>query len=83
MVLKPSCVYCGGDVGKNGRDRNGKQRYLCRECSRTFVKDYTYRASDPRVKEDIVLSVVRGVGIRETARMHGVSKDTVSKHNKV
>ena len=33
-----SCIYCDGmHVVKNGKRRDGVQRYLCRECHRTFI----------------------------------------------
>ena len=33
-----SCIYCEGThVVKNGKRRDGVQRYLCRDCHRTFI----------------------------------------------
>ncbi len=32
-----SCPHCGShEIRKNGKDRTGIQRYICKECSRTF-----------------------------------------------
>ena len=33
-----SCIYCNGmHVVKNGKRRDGTQRYLCRDCHRSFI----------------------------------------------
>lgn len=33
----PVCPICGSlHVKKNGNDSNGRQRYLCKDCHRTF-----------------------------------------------
>lgn len=33
-----TCIYCdGGHVVKNGRRKDGTQRYLCRDCGRSFI----------------------------------------------
>ncbi|MCR4690713.1 MAG: hypothetical protein K5739_05185, partial [Lachnospiraceae bacterium] len=35
---KGSCIYCQGiHVVKNGKRKDGVQRYLCRECRRSFI----------------------------------------------
>ncbi len=32
------CEHCQStNVIKNGKDRNGNQRYLCKRCGKTFV----------------------------------------------
>lgn len=31
----PRCPHCGGESVKNGR-QNGKQRYRCKSCDRTY-----------------------------------------------
>jgi transposase-like protein len=83
MVLIPLlCPYCGSDnVGKNGRYANGKQRYICKNktCSHTtFVENYTYKAHEPGVKESIFEHIVNGNGTRATARLLGISPNTVT-----
>ena len=33
-----SCIYClGTHVVKNGKRKDGTQRYLCRDCHRSFI----------------------------------------------
>jgi len=32
------CVYCGSiDICKNGRDKNGRQIYKCKDCEKHFT----------------------------------------------
>ena len=59
MVLIPvTCLDCKSDnVGKNGHDQKGAQRYLCcnAECSRkTFALEYTYTAYVKGIKEKVL-----------------------------
>jgi transposase-like protein len=42
------------------------------------VLEYTYKANDPKVKESIFEHAVNGTGTRATARLLGISKDTVT-----
>lgn len=82
MVLIPvSCPHCESDqVIKGGTTEAGKQRYRCQNdaCShQTFIRDYSYRAYLPEVKQQMIDMAVNGRGIRDTARVLGVGKDTV------
>ena len=82
MVLIPvNCPHCDSDqVVKRGKSAEGKQRYLCQNeaCShRTFILDYSYRGRVPEVKQQIVDMAFNGSGIRDTARVLGISTDTV------
>lgn len=82
VYIKVKCPYCGSeDVVKNGKNSKGKQRYMCRnkECShRTFLLEYKNNACKPGVREQIVEMVMNGAGTRDTGRVLGVSKDTVT-----
>ena len=82
MVLEPiECPHCSGtNVVRHGYSAAGKQRYQCRhsDCPRkTFIRDYAYRGSVPEVKEKIVDMAMNGSGIRDTARVLGISPTTV------
>jgi len=82
MVLIPvHCPHCQSDqVVKRGKTSNDKQRYLCQNeaCGhRTFLLDYDHRARLPHVKQQIVDMALNSSGIRDTARVLGISKDTV------
>lgn len=82
MVLIPVCCpHCASDqVVKAGTTAAGKQRYRCQNeaCDhRTFIRDYSYRAYLPEVKQQMIDMAVNGSGIRDTGRVLGIGKDTV------
>ena len=82
MVLEPVCCpVCQSDnVIKNGKSKEGKQRYRCRnqDCSRTsFILDYSYRGYLSEVKAQISDMAMNGSGIRDTARVLRISPTTV------
>ena len=82
MVLEPvHCPHCDGtQVLKHGKTSEGKQRYRCqeRECQRsTFSRAYSYAGLLPQVKQQIGAIATNGSGIRDTARVLGVSQKMV------
>jgi len=82
MILEPlHCPTCDGtDVIKHGTSAAGKQRYRCQnsECEKkTFIRDYSYEAYLPQVKQKISDMAMNGSGIRDTARVLGISLNTV------
>jgi len=71
------CKYCkGSNVVRRGT-QSGSPRYLCKDCNRTFKTEYIYRAYEPGVKEQVVDMALNGSGIRDTARVLGIGKNTV------
>ena len=82
MVLEPvHCPNCDGiEVIKHGTTAAGKQRYHCQnsECERsTFIREYSYAAYSPQVKQQISDMAINGSGIRDPARVLGISTTTV------
>jgi transposase-like protein len=81
VQIKIPCPDCNStDVVRRGYTRSGKQRYLCGNpfCVRiTFVTEYDYKGSLPETKETIIKMTMNGSGIRDTARVLGVSTTTV------
>jgi transposase-like protein len=75
------CPHCDGEqVIKRGKTAEGKQRYRCQNAAcaqRSFLLEYRYRAHVPEVKRQIVEMAMNGRGIRDTARVLRISKDTV------
>ena len=69
-------------VKRYGTTRAGTQRYRCFDCSRTFVRTYTHKARDPLVKAQIIQLGLNGSGVRDTARVLGINRNTVSSHFK-
>lgn len=90
MVLEAvACKHCGQtqQVKRYGTTRAGTQRYRCFDCGRTapadrFVKTYTHKARDPLVKAQITQLGLNGSGVRDTARVLGINRNTVSSHFK-
>jgi transposase-like protein len=76
------CKYCSGANVKRHGSQSGHPRCRCNECGRTFQLSYTNRANEAGVKEAIVEMALNGSGIRDTARVLGVAKNTVSAHLK-
>ena len=76
------CPYCGSeDVIKNGKDENGKQKYLCKnkKCTHSnFLIDYDNQGCDPKIKEQILKMTVNGNGTRAISRILGISTNTVT-----
>ncbi len=82
MTLIPvHCPHCESDqVVKRGKTRDGKQRYRCQNeaCAhRPFLLEYSDRGRRPEVKQPIVEMALNGSGVRDTARVLKMSKDTV------
>ena len=79
VMVKVRCPYCGSEeVSLYGKNSTGKQRYLCRNksCARkTFQMEYKNR---PGMREKIVEMAMNGAGTRDTGRVLGISKDTVT-----
>ena len=58
----------------------GTPRYRCdnSECkTKTFMLSYRYRAYEPGIKEQAVEMAINGSGIRDTARVLKINKNTV------
>ena len=74
------CRCCSSEnIVKNGKTGKGKQRYLCKECSKSFIQDYTYNACKPNTNQQIILFTKEGLGIRSTARVLKISVTTLLK----
>ncbi len=75
------CPDCQSvDVVRYGTQRNGEQRYRCNNthCPRhIFLLQYHNQGRLPAVKQRIVDMALNGSGIRDTARVLGVSPTTV------
>lgn len=82
MVLEPvHCPNCDGiEVIQHGTTAAGKQRYRCQNpaCERTtFIREYRYAAYSPQLKQQISDMAINASGIRDTARVLGMSTTTV------
>ena len=78
-----TCPHCNcNDLQKNGRRPNGTQRWICKQCKKSFQFSYRYKAREPRVKEQIDALTLNSSGVRDTARVLGINKNTVIAHLK-
>ena len=80
-VVAVQCPECGShEIVKYGRQANGEQRYRCNNLSCTrkiFLVQYHDKGRLPEVKRQIVEMALNGSGIRDTARVLGISPTTV------
>ena len=85
-VVAVPCPECGStEVVRYGRQANGEQRYRCNnvECERRiFLARYHNTGRLPKIKRQIVDMALNGSGIRDTARVLGVSPRTVMSTSK-
>ena len=82
-VVDVVCKSCGSEsVYKHGKAPSGEQRYRCKECHHCFQVSYLYKANEPGVAEQIIEMAMNGSGVRDTARVLGISPTTVIAHLK-
>lgn len=63
---------------KDGRSRQGKQRYRCRSCGRRSSENATPRGALPE-KQALVLAALRErMSLRAAARAFGMSRNTIT-----
>jgi insertion element IS1 protein InsB len=75
-----SCFKCvDGELVRNGNSASGKQRFFCKNCKRTQIINYTYKACLITTNNSIVLLTKEGLGIRSTARILQISTTTLLK----
>jgi len=75
-----TCPICKSDnLIKSGKTATGKQRYCCKECNKRFITEYTYKAYEPNINQQIILFAKEGLGIRSTARVLRISVTTLLK----
>lgn len=80
-VIDVKCPQCKKDnVIKFGTNTAGKQRYKCKNenCGKnTFLLEYSRNGDLPEVKKKIIEMALNGSGVRDTARVLGISMNTV------
>ena len=85
-TIEIHCPDCdSSDVIKSGKAATGTQRYLCKndDCpGKTFMLDYRYKAYEPGVMEQAIEMAINGSGIRDTARVLKINRNTVMSHIK-
>jgi len=78
---KVSCPSCkSSQIYKAGRSANNTQRYRCDNpcCEmKSFMLEYRYKAYEPGVKKQAIDMAINGSGIRDTARVLKINKNTI------
>ena len=78
IQVKVNCLHCESPkVKKNGKKASGTQNFMCNDCKKQFQFEYKYRGADPRVKCQIPKMAMHASGIRDTAKVLGISAVTV------
>lgn len=74
-----NCKNCHNQCVKNGVIKtNGKQRYYCKACAKSFVETYTYQAYQPDTNTHIVKLLKESCGTRSIARLLHIAPKTVT-----
>jgi IS1 family transposase/transposase-like protein len=78
-----ACKYCKGLCIKYGRQKNGQQRYKCKECYKIHLGNYIKQAfSNTRLNIWIAVMLKEGCGIRSISRLLKVCTNTIIKRIK-
>ncbi len=73
------CRHCGStNLIRHGKAPNGKQRFRCRDCSRTSRENPGSAAYAATRKQQILAAYHERTSLRGLTRIFGVSRTTVS-----
>ena len=74
------CPKCQSlNLVKNGKTASKKQKYLCKNCRKQFITDYTYQGCRPFIRSLILKMTLNSSGIRDISRVLQISTNTVQK----
>lgn len=76
-----SCPHCDGThIVRNGKRRDGVQRYLCRECGKSFLANTntvtSHTRKNTKVWEKYIECMMNGMSLRDTARICKIHRNT-------
>jgi len=81
VLIPVRCPYCQSEQAiKGGQTDTDKQRYRCHspDCShQSFLLDSVYKGRSPAIKRQVSDMSLNGSGVRDTARVLGISPTTV------
>ena len=81
--IQITCPACDSEkITKAGFTKQNKQRYCCQNTNcntKSFIINYSYRAYQQGVKEQILEMAINGGGITDTVRVLKVAKNTIGK----
>jgi len=67
------------NLKKNGKTRNKKQKYQCKDCLKQFITRYSYQGCRPKIRSLILKMTLNSSGIRDISRVLSISTQTVLK----
>ncbi|WP_449301289.1 IS1/IS1595 family N-terminal zinc-binding domain-containing protein [Pseudofulvibacter geojedonensis] len=59
-----NCRLCKAKAVKNGKQKNGRQRYYCKICRKSFQGSYFYNVYGNNINKSIYKLLISGVGIK-------------------
>src|SRR5262245_1167190 len=72
------CPRCSSvSIVKNGKTAQRKQRYLCKDCRRQFIRDYTNLGCVGAVRDLVVLLTLNGSTTRDIERVLFLSTNAI------
>src|SRR5581483_11525917 len=79
MVTKIIRCYCGSEnIVRHGPTKNGKHRYLCRDCKRSNRQDSQPNGDTAEQCEEVLRACKERGSLRGLTRTFGVARNTVS-----
>ncbi len=76
-----NCLNCESQTKKDGKDRNGNQRFKCLACGKRFSEPKEKNLGKMILAEEKALLclnlLVEGNSVRSTERITGVHRDTI------
>lgn len=76
------CYKCDLRCVRNGSTKLGKQRFRCKRCGKSYLKEYTNKAFHCQLNEWICTLLKEGCGIRSISRLLQIAVATVIKRIK-
>lgn len=78
ITITLKCSGCNSqDIVRNGLARNGKQRYLCKDCGRRSCDNAQPKGYSAERREEILRAYQERSSLRGLTRTFGVSRTTV------
>lgn len=78
VTLTVACYHCGSEsVVRDGQTSNGKQRYKCKSCRRSFRESPQVNGYSEAEKELILRAYNERPSMRGLQRVFGVSRPTL------
>jgi len=68
------CIHCNSEeIEKNGKTKDFRQYYRCKDCRKKFMLEYKNKGWDPKIDRKIIAMAINGSGIRDTSRVLKIS----------